>query len=115
MSSLIRFLSVINMAQLTAFRWGSMFLVLSIAVIVSASVFFRYVLNDSLSWSEELAKYAMLWLVFLGSPIALRLGKGLSAWFFTLRVFGVCACWSCLSFSWMPQLWAGWLILRSQS
>ena len=74
MSSLIRFLSVINMAQLSAFRWGSMFLVLSIAVIVSASVFFRYVLNDSLSWSEELAKYAMLWLVFLGSPIALRLG-----------------------------------------
>jgi TRAP-type C4-dicarboxylate transport system permease small subunit len=51
-----------------------MFLVLAIAVIVSASVFFRYVLNDSLSWSEELAKNAMLWLAFLGAPIALRLG-----------------------------------------
>ncbi|MEL0195459.1 MAG: TRAP transporter small permease [Rhodobiaceae bacterium] len=51
-----------------------MFLVLAVAAIVSAGVFFRYVLNDSLSWSEELAKYAMLWLVFLGAPIALRLG-----------------------------------------
>ena len=74
MTSLIRFLSAINMVQLSAFRWGAMFLVLAIAAIVSASVFFRYVLNDSLSWSEELAKYAMLWLVFLGAPIALRLG-----------------------------------------
>ncbi len=74
MTSLIRLLSVVNNVQLSIFRWGSMFLVLSIAVIVFASVFFRYVLNDSLSWSEELAKYAMLWLVFLGAPIALRLG-----------------------------------------
>ena len=74
MNSLIRFLSAINMVQLSACRWGAMFLVLAIAMIVSASVFFRYVLNDSLSWSEELAKYAMLWLVFLGAPIALRLG-----------------------------------------
>ena len=74
MNSLIRFLSAINMVQLSAFRWGAMFLVLAIAAIVSASVFFRYVLNDSLSWSEELAKYAMLWLVFLGAPIALRMG-----------------------------------------
>ncbi len=55
-------------------RWGAMILVLAIAVIVAAGVFYRYVLNDSLSWSEELAKYALLWLVFLGSPIALRLG-----------------------------------------
>ena len=74
MTSLIRFFSAINMVQLSACRWGAMFLVLAIAIIVSASVFFRYVLNDSLSWSEELAKYAMLWLVFLGAPIALRLG-----------------------------------------
>ena len=74
MSFIIRCLSTINMVQLGAFRWGAMFLVLAVAAIVSAGVFFRYVLNDSLSWSEELAKYAMLWLVFLGAPIALRLG-----------------------------------------
>ena len=74
MTMAIRLLSVINAIQLGAFRWGAMFLVLAIAAIVAAGVFFRYALNDSLSWSEELAKYAMLWLVFLGAPIALRLG-----------------------------------------
>ncbi len=74
MNLAIRCLSAINVVQLGAFRWGAMFLVLAVAAIVSAGVFFRYVLNDSLSWSEELAKYAMLWLVFLGAPIALRLG-----------------------------------------
>ncbi len=74
MTLAIRFLSAINAVQLGFFRLGAMLLVLAIAAIVSAGVFFRYVLNDSLSWSEELAKYAMLWLVFLGAPIALRLG-----------------------------------------
>jgi TRAP-type C4-dicarboxylate transport system permease small subunit len=74
MAMMIRILSVINGAQLSALRWAAMFMVIAIAVIVAAGVFFRYVLNDSLSWSEELAKYAMLWLVFLGAPIALRLG-----------------------------------------
>ena len=31
--------------------------VLSIALIISISVFFRYALNDSITWSEEIAKY----------------------------------------------------------
>ena len=65
MTMAIRLLSVINAIQLGAFRWGAMFLVLAIAAIVAAGVFFRYALNDSLSWSEELAKYAMLWLFSL--------------------------------------------------
>ncbi len=45
--------------------------VLSIALIVSASVFFRYVLNDSITWSEEIAKYLMVWMVFVGAPVAM--------------------------------------------
>ena len=45
--------------------------VLSIALIVSASIFFRYVLNDSITWSEEIAKYLMVWMVFVGAPVAM--------------------------------------------
>lgn len=42
------------------------------AVLIFAQVFFRYVVNQSLSWSEEVARYIMIWTVFLGTSIALR-------------------------------------------
>jgi len=43
-------------------------------VIVAAQVFFRYVLNHSLFWSEELARYILVWLTFLGATVAYRRG-----------------------------------------
>jgi len=42
--------------------------------IVAAQVFFRYVLNHSLFWSEELARYILVWLTFLGASVAYRRG-----------------------------------------
>ena len=44
--------------------------VLSAVVIIQ--VFCRYVLNNSLTWSEELARYAQVWLIMLGSVILFR-------------------------------------------
>jgi TRAP-type C4-dicarboxylate transport system permease small subunit len=35
-------------------------------------VFCRYVLNHSLFWSEELARYFLVWLTFLGASVAYR-------------------------------------------
>jgi TRAP-type C4-dicarboxylate transport system permease small subunit len=43
---------------------------LTMSVIVIAQVFCRYVLNHSLFWSEELARYILVWLTFLGSSVA---------------------------------------------
>ena len=40
-------------------------LMLGITVVASMQVFFRYVLQDSLSWTEEASRYLMIWLVFL--------------------------------------------------
>jgi TRAP-type C4-dicarboxylate transport system permease small subunit len=47
-------------------------------VIVIIQVFFRYVLNDSLVWPEEVARFMMVWLTFLMAPIAYRLGSNVS-------------------------------------
>ena len=35
-------------------------------------VFFRYVLNASLSWPEEMARWGFVWLTFLGMPVTVR-------------------------------------------
>jgi len=43
---------------------------LTMAVVVAAQVFFRYVLNHSLFWSEELARFLLVWLTFLGASVA---------------------------------------------
>jgi TRAP-type C4-dicarboxylate transport system permease small subunit len=40
------------------------------AVLILLQVFFRYALNSSLTWSEELVMYILLWSVMVGSAIA---------------------------------------------
>ncbi len=62
----------VNTALLLVCKYLVILLVAIIAEILIASVFFRYGLNNSLSWAEELSKYLMVWLTFLGAPIALR-------------------------------------------
>ena len=44
------------------------------AVIVLANVLTRYLTNYSIPWSEELARYLMIWLTFLGIGPVFRLG-----------------------------------------
>ena len=43
-----------------------------IIVCVVLQVFYRYVLNNPLIWSEELAKLAFIWMIFLGLCLAER-------------------------------------------
>ena len=50
-------------------------LVLLMTVLIFIQVFFRYILNSPLSWSEELARLCLVWLGFMGSVIALRKGE----------------------------------------
>lgn len=47
-------------------------------VIVFVQVIFRYVLNDSLSWSEELSRILLVWITLLGAALAVRNGEEIS-------------------------------------
>ncbi len=69
---LIKFLNRINQGTLFFCKYSTIVLGMAITVIVCAGVFWRYFLNDSLSWTEETAKFLMVWLVFTGCPIALK-------------------------------------------
>ncbi len=53
---------------------------------VAIGIFFRYVLFYPLSWTEELARYAMIWLGFLSSGIALKRGEHIGVEFFINRL-----------------------------
>ena len=72
---LIRLLERINLATLGACKWLTILLVALITIVVIAGVHWRYVLNDALSWTEESAKFLMVWMVFTGAPIALAHGN----------------------------------------
>ena len=43
---------------------------ISMACVVILQVIFRYALNNSLFWSEELARYLLVWLTFFGASSA---------------------------------------------
>lgn len=47
------------------------------AGVIAAQVFWRYVLNDSLFWSEELGRILLIWLTFVGATVAYRQGAHL--------------------------------------
>ena len=58
----------------TAARNVAAGLLVIMLVVVLLQVVFRYVLNDSLTWTEELAKALMVWSAFLVAPWAYRMG-----------------------------------------
>ena len=43
-----------------------------LAGIVFLQFFTRYVLNDSLAWTEEIARYGLMWVTFIGAAMVTR-------------------------------------------
>ena len=46
-----------------------------IVILTLVQVFYRYVLNDALSWSSELTRIVFVWMTFLGSAVAINRGR----------------------------------------
>lgn len=74
------------------FAWIGKHLSLSLmavmTVIILLQVFYRYVLNAPLSWTEEAARFMMVWMTFLIAPIAYRQGWNVAIDMFSAMLKG---------------------------
>ncbi len=50
---------------LFVFMWG-------IVIVMTLGVFFRYVMRNSLSWSDEMCRYFFIWFTFIGVSYAVK-------------------------------------------
>lgn len=57
-----------------------------VVLLAFGNVFSRYVLNNSIVWSEELGRYLFIWIVFLAAPLGINKGVHISVDFF-IRLF----------------------------
>lgn len=65
----------IDVAQYGIEDWASLAIFWLMAGAVILQFFTRYVLNDSLAWTEEIATYCLVAVVFVGSAMCVRLGR----------------------------------------
>ena len=69
-----RWLAALNSAVLAVGRQVAIVLMGLMVLVILLQVVFRYVLNDALPWSEEAARFMMLWMAGLAAPSAYRWG-----------------------------------------
>ena len=67
MKSFEKYLMMANRGVLIA-------LLAAMAIIIFSNVVLRYSTNQSIEWAEEVARYLMVWLTFLGAGPVLRYG-----------------------------------------
>jgi TRAP-type C4-dicarboxylate transport system permease small subunit len=65
----------VDLGQYAVEDWGCLILFWVMAFAVFLQFFTRYVLNDSLAWTEEIATYCLVAVVFVGSAMCVRLGR----------------------------------------
>lgn len=55
-----------------AVNWFLAVLMLAMVVIIAAQVWFRFMMNDPLAWSEEAGRYLFVWISFVGAAAGVR-------------------------------------------
>ena len=64
-----------------AMRISILFFII-MTLIIWVQVFYRFILGGGIAWSEEIAKFLMVWMALLGSSVLLREGRHIAINFF---------------------------------
>jgi TRAP-type C4-dicarboxylate transport system permease small subunit len=67
-------------------RWICIILSGAVFILVMAQVFFRYVIQFSAPWTEEAARYLMIWMALLAAGLAFQKGQHFNIDFVTSRL-----------------------------
>ncbi|RIW29183.1 TRAP transporter small permease [Bacillus salacetis] len=65
------------------------FLMLQMAVVVTAQVISRYVFGSPFTWTEELGRYTFVWVSFLGMAVAIKHGSHIALDILVKKLNGV--------------------------
>ena len=75
MKSVSYFFNKAAVVQILVCSWGMVITGIAMTIIILIQIFFRFVIYRPVPWSEEAARYLMIWLGMLGSVVALRKGR----------------------------------------
>lgn len=75
MKGALRALRVLERGLITVNQAAVVLMMMAMAGLVFANVVSRYVFGDSLNWSEEIARYLMIWVTYIGAGLAMREGQ----------------------------------------
>lgn len=67
-------------------EWVTITLVLAICIIVIWQVITRFIFNNPSSWSEEISRYLLIWIAFLGGSLGLKHGTHMGLVLVTERI-----------------------------
>ena len=65
-----RFISILSDVTNRLISRFVVLLIFLLSLLLGVAVFYRYALNDSIYWSNEVARYLLAYIVFLGSTMA---------------------------------------------
>ncbi len=66
--------AIANFLFIRLINWSCCFLFISLGVIVTVQIIWRYILRLPLPWVDELARYLFIWLSFFGAALAVKKG-----------------------------------------
>jgi len=55
-------------------KWAVVAMLAGMTLVVGSNVALRYLTSHSLPWADEVARYLMIWMTFIGAGLALRRG-----------------------------------------